>query len=193
MKEAEGLRSTAFADVKKSQACDQEWWHSYFVEALLYSLQYVPDQLSDPQKTMFLDGQRKAIAIYQQLTKLGAGLNPGMGSWQNLACCLKRVADITGQKDDYDMFKAELAKFPTDRQIRQGFMENGLPESDEVFLWQAMLQDEALFGNVDKIDAEDYRLFWSQLLTEKVGLRDWKNDLQEMKKRANLKMAGWVL
>jgi hypothetical protein len=193
LKEAEGLRSRAFAEVKKSQECDQNWWHSYFVEALLYSLQYVPDQLSDPQKTMFLDGQRKAIAIYQHLTKVGSGFNQGMGAWQNLACCLKRVADITGQQNDYDIFKAELGKFPSDRQIRQGFIENGRPESEEVFLWQAMLQDDVLFGKVDKIDLDGYRLFWNQLLTEKVRLRDWKNDLQEMKKRADLKMAGWIL
>ena len=193
-REAEELRQTAFAEVKKSQECDKDWGHGYFVEALLYSWEYVPEQIPDPSKAdMFLEGQRKAITIYQSLTMRGAGCSPGMGAWQNLACCLKRVADITGEKADYDLLKTELEKFPTDQQIGQGYIENGHPESEEAFLWQSVLQDGELFAKVDKIDVRDYQLFWRSLLDKKVRLRDWKKDLEEMKQRATSKMAGWLI
>ena len=191
---ADELRQQVFAEIKKSQACDKDWWHSYMVEALVYSRQFVPEGVLGQHKAdMFLDGQRKAIVIYQKLIERGAGRLPDMGPWQNLACCLKRVADTTGEKASYDVFKEELEKFPNDLQIRQGFMEGGRSETEEEFLWQSMLQDEELFAKVDKINIDDYRKFWSELLTERVKLRDWQNDLKEIKKRAAPKMPGWIL
>lgn len=192
-KEMEQLQKMAFAEVKKSRECDKDWWHGHFVEAMLYSLQYAPEQIAAPDNSMFLDGQRKAIAIYQHLTQLGAGVNPGMGSWQNLACCRKRVAEITGQQAEYDHFKAELQAFPSDQQISQAYTQNGRMESEEIFLWHAMLQDEELFGKVDKINAGDYCGFWRDLLTAKVKSRDWEEDLREMKRKAKPKMDNWLI
>jgi hypothetical protein len=190
-RETDEWRQLAFAEVKKSQECDKEWWHSYFIEALLYS--YMPEYVVD-QKNIdtFLAGQRKAIAVYRKLIARGPGGTPDMAAWQNLACCLKRVADITGQTVDYEKFKLELKRFPIDEQIRQGFVENGRSETEGIFLWQDMLQDEELFAKLDQINADDYRSFWGTLLADKVTMRDWQKDLQEIKKRAP-KMAGWVL
>jgi hypothetical protein len=191
--EADQLRQLAFAELKKAQECDGNWARSYFVEALLYSRQYVPERVKGQQKDdMFLEGQRKAILIYQGLITRGAATLE-TGVWQNLACCLKRVADISGQKSDYESFKTELNKFPTDQQVRQASVESGRPETEEVFVWQSTLQDEELFGKVDKINRDDYRSFWEGLLDNKVKLRKWRDDLAEIKKTAGSKMTGWVL
>jgi hypothetical protein len=192
--EADELRQRAFAEVKKAQDCDKDWWHSYLVEALLYSRQFVPERITGKHRDdMFVVGQQKAIAIYRKLTLRGAGQTPDMAPWQNLACCLKRVAEASGHKADYDTFKAELRKFPDDQQIRQGFMEGGRLETEEEFLWHSMLQDEELFAKVDKVSADDYKAFWTELLTDKVKHRDWQEDLREMKKRADPRMSRWLL
>jgi hypothetical protein len=193
-KEADELRQAAFAEVAKSQECDNTWWHGYFVQALSFSQHYVPDAIPEPERMkIFLDGQRKAVAIYKQLMLLGPGTNPGMGSWQNLACCLKRVADATGEMQDYEVFEAELRAFPTDDEVRQGYLLNGRREAEDMLLWEAMMQDEVLFGGVQRIQSSNYTKFWKSLLDEKVKLRKWNASLEEMKKRTAPKMANWLI
>jgi hypothetical protein len=59
---------------------------------------------------VYLEGQRHAIAIYRGL--VGSEFRQKTSARQNLACCLKRVADFTGEEGDFQAFMAEVASFP---------------------------------------------------------------------------------
>jgi hypothetical protein len=190
--EASRLRQLGFSEVKKSHECDPTWEHAYFVEALLYSRQYVPEDVADPQvrAAMDLDGQEKAIGLYKRVIYQSSRQSVGMGAWQNLACCLKRRAERSGDLTDYDRFKSELRTFPSEREIRQLFVSSGKQETERLFLWHAMLADAELFKQV-AFPPDDYRLFWKGLLDNKMNMRNWRDDLQKIRE-ASPQMKDWV-
>jgi archaellum component FlaC len=181
--EISNLRSLAFAAVRKAHECDPDGWHGYFVEAMLYSQDYVLPEIVDVAKRtkMFLDGQKKAAELYTNLTAAGLG---HMGAWQNLACCLKRIAESTGDPHDYEKFTTSLNNFPTDEDIvsRLADGDSGL-EPEDRNLWQSMLEDKVLFDNVVKVSQTEYLKFWKELLPRKMRLTDWKRIVGEIRTR----------
>ena len=191
--EATELRKGAFANILKARKCDPKWEHGYFVEALLYGSEWVPDDLTDPRarREKRINGYKKAVEKYDTIIALGAHQSQGFAAWQNLACSLKLLAEVSGDPEDYARFKIRLKSYPTDEQLHDRVIAGGKQETEKHFLWQDMLGDEELFGTV-KFDAADYRKFWGDLLTDKVRTRKWQEDIAELK-AANPKMSGWTL
>jgi hypothetical protein len=150
---------------------------------MLYSQDYVLPEIVDVAKRtkMFLDGQKKAAELYTNLTAAGLG---HMGAWQNLACCLKRIAESTGDPHDYERFTTCLSNFPADEDIvsRLADADSGL-ESEDRNLWQSMLEDRVLFDKVVKISQTEYLKFWKELLPRKMRLTDWRKIVQEIQTR----------
>lgn len=186
---ANNLWTAALADAIKAE--DGDPTHAYFVQALLYSREYVPDWLlADPAgKAMFLEGQRKAVAFYDKM------LQQNLKFWPvpiNLACCLKRIADTSGLPTDYADMKNRLANYPNDKDLDLSATAAGGSDTESRFLWQNMLADADLFGELKTIDKVDYTKFWTDLLDQKVTLRKWRDDLVEIR-RINPGASRWAI
>jgi hypothetical protein len=191
--EAAELHRQACLSIAQAHECDPKWEHAYFVEALLFTYHAVPDDVTDKdvRRAMRRDGLKKAIQQYEKIIKLGARQSQGFAAWQNLACCLKLLAEVTSDSADYQAFKDRLILYPTDAELRSSLLAGGKQQTEKHFLWQAMLADGELFAQVS-LDHDDYRKFWKELLTIKVTLRNWQDDLKELK-AANPGMNKWIL
>ena len=148
-------------------------------------------RLSFDNDCVKLRGQRKAAELYRSLIPTATG-RKRRASLQNLACCLKRIAGMTGDDSDYLAFKTEVNSYPSDKQLWEET--TSVPEGriELTSLWQGMMSDAELFALTDHLNGADYKAFWISLLDQKVVLRQWKDDLAELQSR-NPKMKEWAV
>ena len=175
----ETLSKQAFADIAHAASVDPEWKHTTFVEALLCSRFYVPEDTADnsSRNDLFVRGLRRAVSLYKQLIEERSYRGPAR---RNLARCLKRIAEQTGEKSDFSDFGYGLNAFPTDEELADEALAARQPASQDRFLWQWLLADEELFSNVERLNLAEYRAFWIRMLDTKVHLRNWRADLGEL-------------
>jgi len=186
---AQKLWADALDDAREAEAGDPA--HALFVQALLYSREYVADwEITEPGgEDRYLKGQRTAITFYERM------LQEKMEFWPvpiNLVCCLKRIADMTGTPADYSALQQKLQSFPDERELEANLKPGAGIEVQSRFLWQNLMGDSDLFGKVNKIDFEGYRDFWIKLLDQKVTLRNWRADLNELR-RLNPNAMRWQI
>jgi hypothetical protein len=177
----ESLSKQAFADIAHAASVDPEWRHTTFVEALLCSRFYVPEETADnsSRSDLFVRGLRRAVTLYKGLIEERSYRGP---SRRNLARCLKRIAEQTGEKSDFSDFGYGLNAFPTDEELADEALAARQPASQDRFLWQWLLGDEELFANVERLNLAEYRAFWIRMLDTKVHLRNWRADLAELQR-----------
>jgi hypothetical protein len=177
----EALSKQAFADIAHAASVDPEWRHTTFVEALLCSRFYVPEETADnsSRSDLFVRGLRRAVSLYKGLIEERSYRGP---SRRNLARCLKRIAEQTGEKSDFSDFGYGLNAFPTDEELADEALAARQPASQDRFLWQWLLGDEELFANVERLNLAEYRAFWIRMLDTKVHLRNWRADLAELQR-----------
>lgn len=189
--QTEVLSKQAFADIAQASRIDPEWKHATFVEAQLCSRYYLPDEPPDgsSRTELYVRGLRRAVVLYKGLIDEKSYRGPAR---HNLARCLKRVAEQTGEKSDFSEFGFALSAFPTDEELCDEGLSVRQPASQDRFLWQSMLGDPELFRSVDKLNLAEYRSFWIRLLDNKVHLRNWRADLGELQQQ-NPAMRDWVV
>jgi hypothetical protein len=177
----ESLSKQAFADIAHAASVDPEWRHTTFIEALLCSRFYVPEETADnsSRSDLFVRGLRRAVSLYKGLIEERSYRGP---SRRNLARCLKRIAEQTGEKSDFSDFGYGLNAFPTDEELADEALAARQPASQDRFLWQWLLGDEELFANVERLNLAEYRAFWIRMLDTKVHLRNWRADLAELQR-----------
>lgn len=177
----ESLSKQAFADIAHAASVDPDWRHTTFVEALLCSRFYVPEETADnsSRSDLFVRGLRRAVSLYKGLIEERSYRGP---SRRNLARCLKRIAEQTGEKSDFSDFGYGLNAFPTDEELADEALAARQPASQDRFLWQWLLGDEELFANVERLNLAEYRAFWIRMLDTKVHLRNWRADLAELQR-----------
>jgi hypothetical protein len=175
----ETISKQGFADVAHAASVDPEWKHTTFVEALLCSRFYVPEEAPDnsSRTDLFVRGLRRAVNLYRGLIEERAYRGPAR---RNLVRCLKRIAEQTGEKSDFSDFGYALNAFPTDEELADEALAARQPTSQDRFLWQWLLGDEELFANVERLNQAEYRAFWIRMLDTKVHLRNWRADLAEL-------------
>jgi hypothetical protein len=175
----ETISKQGFADVAHASSVDPEWKHTTFVEALLCSRFYVPEEAPDnsSRTDLFVRGLRRAVSLYRGLIDERAYRGPAR---RNLVRCLKRIAEQTGEKSDFSDFGYALNAFPTDEELADEALAARQPASQDRFLWQWLLGDEELFANVERLNQAEYRAFWIRMLDTKVHLRNWRADLAEL-------------
>ena len=177
----ESLSKQAFADIAHAASVDPDWRHTTFVEALLCSRFYVPEETADnsSRSDLFVRGLRRAVSLYKGLIEERSYRGP---SRRNLARCLKRIAEQTGEKSDFSDFGYGLNAFPSDEELADEALAARQPASQDRFLWQWLLGDEELFANVERLNLAEYRAFWIRMLDTKVHLRNWRADLAELQR-----------
>jgi hypothetical protein len=175
----ETISKQGFADVAHAASVDPDWKHTTFVEALLCSRFYVPEEAPDnsSRTDLFVRGLRRAVTLYRGLIDERAYRGPAR---RNLVRCLKRIAEQTGEKSDFSDFGYALNAFPTDEELADEALAARQPASQDRFLWQWLLGDEELFANVERLNQAEYRAFWIRMLDTKVHLRNWRADLAEL-------------
>jgi hypothetical protein len=175
----ETISKQGFADVAHAASVDPDWKHTTFVEALLCSRFYVPEEAPDnsSRTDLFVRGLRRAVSLYRGLIEDRAYRGPAR---RNLVRCLKRIAEQTGEKSDFSDFGYALNAFPTDEELADEALAARQPTSQDRFLWQWLLGDEELFANVERLNQAEYRAFWIRMLDTKVHLRNWRADLAEL-------------
>ena len=187
----ESLTKQAFADLAHAAAVDSEWKHTTLVEALLCSRFYVAEETADnsSRTDLYVRGLRRAVSLYKGLIEERSYRGPAR---RNLAHCLKRIAEQTGEKSDFSDFGYALNSFPSDEELADEALAARLPTSQDRFLWQWMLGDEELFANVERLNQAEYRAFWIRMLDNKVHLRNWRADLGELQ-QAKPAMREWSI
>jgi hypothetical protein len=179
----ESLSKQGFADVAQANRLDPDWKHATFVEAELCSRFYLPDDQSESvsRAELFVRGLRRAVNLYKELIEEKVYRGPAR---RNLARCLKRIAEQTGEKGDFSEFGYALSAFPTDEELADEALAARQPASQDRFLWQWLLGDPELFRSVDRLNLAEYRSYWIRLLDNKVHLRNWRADLSELQQRS---------
>jgi hypothetical protein len=187
--QSESLSKQAFADVAHASSIDPDWRHTSFVEALLCSRFYIGEDAVDngSRSDLIVRGLRRAVSLYKSLIEERAYRGPAR---RNLVRCLKRIAEQTGEKSDFSDFGYALNAFPTDEELADEALAARQPASQDRFLWQWLLGDEELFGNVERLNLAEYRAFWIRMLDTKVHLRNWRADLAELQ-RSRPEMKEW--
>jgi len=130
---------------------------------------------------------RRAVSLYKSLIEERSYRGPAR---RNLVRCLKRIAEQTGEKSDFSDFGYALNAFPSDEELADEALAARQPGSQDRFLWQWLLGDEELFGNVERLNLAEYRAFWIRMLDTKVHLRNWRADLAELQ-RSRPEMKDW--
>ena len=187
--QSESLSKQAFADVAHASSIDPDWRHTAFVEALLCSRFYIGEDAVDnsSRSDLFVRGLRRAVSLYKSLIEEKSYRGPAR---RNLVRCLKRIAEQTGEKSDFSDFGYALNAFPSDEELADEALAARQPGSQDRFLWQWLLGDEELFGNVERLNLAEYRAFWIRMLDTKVHLRNWRADLAELQ-RSRPEMKEW--
>jgi hypothetical protein len=175
----ENLSRQAFADLSQAAGLDPEWKHTSFVEALLCSRFYFADGESDysSRSDLYVRGLRRSVELYKGLIDERSYRGPAR---RNLIRSLKQIAEQTGEKSDFSDFGYALNALPTDEELLDEALASRQPSSQDRFLWQWLLGDEELFGNVERLNLAEYRAFWIRMLDTKVHLRNWRADLAEL-------------
>ena len=189
--QSEALSKQAFADVAHAASIDPGWKHTTFVEAMLCSRFYVPEETTDnaSRSDLYVRGLRRAVSLYKNLIDERCYRGP---SRRNLVRCLKRIAEQTGEKSDFSDFGYALNAFPTDEELADEALAARQPNSQDRFLWQWLLGDEELFAHVERLNQAEYRAFWIRMLDTKVHLRNWRADLAELQ-RSRPDMKEWAI
>ena len=187
----ESLSKQAFADVAHAISVDPDWKHSTFVEALLCSRFYLAEEAADTgsRSDLFVRGLRRAVSLYRGLIDERAYRGPAR---RNLVRSLKRIAEQTGEKSDFSDFGYALNAFPSDEELADEALAARQPTSQDRFLWQWLLGDEELFANVETLNLAEYRAFWIRMLDNKVHLRNWRADLEELQ-QGRPAMKEWTI
>jgi uncharacterized membrane protein len=187
----DSLSRDAFADVNQAAKVDPDWRHTTFVEALLCSRFYNAPEGTDnsSRSDLSVRGLRRAVSLYKGLIEERSYRGP---SRRNLARCLKRIAEQTGEKSDFSDFGYALNSFPSDEELADEALAARQPNSQDRFLWQWLLGDEELFANVERLNQAEYRAFWIRMLDSKVHLRNWRADLGELL-QAKPAMKDWAI
>jgi hypothetical protein len=185
----DALSKQAFGDIAHAASVDPDWRHTTFVEALLCSRFYTPQETPDSssRSDLFVRGLRRAVSLYRQLIDERSYRGPAR---RNLARSLKRIAEQTGEKGDFSDFGYALNAFPSDEELADEALAARQPASQDRFLWQWLLGDEELFANVERLNLAEYRAFWIRMLDSKVHLRNWRADLAELQ-QAKPAMKDW--
>ncbi len=185
----DSLSKQAFADIAHGASVDPDWRHTTFVEALLCSRFYTPQETPDSssRSDLFVRGLRRAVTLYKQLIEERSYRGPAR---RNLVRSLKRIAEQTGEKGDFSDFGYALNSFPSDEELADEALAARQPASQDRFLWQWLLGDEELFANVERLNLAEYRAFWIRMLDSKVHLRNWRADLAELQ-QAKPVMKDW--
>jgi len=154
------------------------WAGAHFYEAYFYSLFPVsPDITEAQQRRQFsLDGQNKAIGLYRRLIHDYAKLQPNMvgASRINICCCLKRIADDSG---DYKPLFDELAAFPSESQIHANNAHDSTSiDQTSEDLWANLMQESALFEKElnPNFPEKNYKTQWVNILNVKADLSPWQ-------------------
>ena len=187
----ESLSKQAFADIAHALSVDADWKHATFVEALLCSRFYLSEEAADnaSRADLVVRGLRRAVSLYRGLIDERAYRGPAR---RNLVRSLKRIAEHTGEKSDFSDFGYALNAFPTDEELADESLAARQPTSQDRFLWQWLLGDEELFGTVETLNLAEYRAFWIRMLDNKVHLRNWRADLEELQ-QAKPAMKDWAI
>jgi hypothetical protein len=187
--QSESLSKQAFADVAHAASVDASWKHTTFVEAMLCSRFYVPEETVDngSRSDLYVRGLRRAVSLYRNLIDERCYRGPAR---RNLVRCLKRIAEQTGEKSDFSDFGYALNAFPSDEELADEALAARQPVSPDRFLWQWLLGDEELFATVERLNLAEYRAFWIRMLDTKVHLRNWRADLAELQ-RSRSEMKDW--
>jgi hypothetical protein len=187
----DSLSRQAFIDVTHAASVDPDWRHTTFVEALLCGRFYQPAESADnsSRSDLSVRGMRRAVSLYKGLIEERSYRGP---SRRNLARCLKRIAEQTGEKSDFSDFGYALNAFPSDEELADEALAARQPNSQDRFLWQWLLGDEELFANVERLNQAEYRAFWIRMLDSKVHLRNWRADLGELQ-QAKPAMKDWAI
>jgi hypothetical protein len=135
---------------------------------LLCSRFYVPEDTADnsSRNDLFVRGLRRAVSLYKALIEERSYRGPAR---RNLARCLKRIAEQTGEKSDFSDFGYGLNAFPADEELADEALAARQPASQDRFLWQWLLADEELFSNVERLNLAEYRTFWIEKLESGSG------------------------
>jgi hypothetical protein len=187
----ETLSRQAFADIAQAMTLDPEWKHSTYVEALLCSRFYLPEEATDnnSRRDLYVRGLRRAVSLYKGLVDERAYRGP---SRRNMVKALKRIAEETGDKSDFSDFGFALNALPSDEELADEALAARQPNSQDRFLWQWLMGDSDLFAKVERLNLAEYRAFWVRMLDNKVHLRNWRVDLDELK-RSNPAMKDWMI
>jgi hypothetical protein len=139
----------------------------YVVDALYRSNCAVDEWVTNESERskLYNQGQREAIDIYRALINDFAEYEPNVVgiARQNLCCCLKRLADESGQYDE--MFQ-ELESYPAESEILS--TQNSSPlhkESTSSKLWQSILIDSTFFNSL--------HVSWNQEERKKIYEKKW--------------------
>ena len=174
----DSLSKQAFADISHAASLDPEWKHATFVEALLCARFYnLPDGDTGSRTDLSVRGLRRAANLYRELIEEKQYRGPAR---RNLVRVLKQIAEQTGEKSDFSDFGYAVNSYPTDEELADEALAARQPNSQDRFLWQWLLGDEALFANVERLNLAEYRAFWIRMLDTKVHLRNWRADLAEL-------------
>lgn len=180
----------SFADIAEAARLDPEWKHTLLVEALLSSRFYTSGGAADGTRAeLELRGLKRAAELLKQLIDGHSYRGPAR---RRLARTMKQIAEHTGEKGDFSDFGFLLNSFPTDEELADEALAARQPESQDRFLWQWLLGDCELFGSLERLNAAEYRSFWVRLLDSKVHLRNWRADLEDLR-RKNPAMREWAV
>jgi hypothetical protein len=176
---ARTYRKEVVAALENAKTLNVDWAGARFYEAYFYSLYPVSPDITDPQerRQFFLDGQQRAIDKYRSLIHDHTKLLPNMvGEARiNICCCLKRLADDSG---DYKPLFDELATYPSETQIRSNNAHNTASidqTSDD--LWSNLMQEGVFFANklTGTYPVADYKIKWVDTLNINANLSPWRD------------------
>lgn len=179
LEKARKYRKEVTASLENAKNLSANWSGAHFYEAYFYSLFPVPPDISDPQERarIYLAGQQRAISLYRSLIHDYAKLSPNMvgAARLNICCCLKRLADDSG---NYDKLFAELQGFPSESEIRDHNLHDSrnIDQSSED-LWSSLMQDDVFFqeGPAKGMSKKDYKAGWVNVLDSKANLLPWRD------------------
>jgi len=175
---ARRYRMEITAALENAKNLNANWAGAHFYEAYFYSLYPVSPDMTDAQqrRQFFLDGQSKAIHLYRRLIHDYAKLQPNMvgASRINICCCLKRIADDSG---DYKPLFEELAAFPSESRIHaNNAHDSGSIDQTSEDLWANLMQESALFEKElnPNFPEKNYKTQWVNILNVKADLSPWQ-------------------
>lgn len=179
LEKARKYRKEIVAALENAKTLNADWAGAHFYEAYFYSLYPVSPDITDPrdQQQFSRDGQLRAIHLYRALIHDYAKLQPNMvgAARMNICCCLKRLADDSG---DYKPLFDELSSYPSETQIRSNNAHNtnSIDQTSDD-LWSNLMQEDVFFAKevTPQSAANDYKLKWVAVLDSKANLLPWRD------------------
>lgn len=180
----------------KSKDLDANWSGSYFYRASFCSLFPLPPDVVDPveRATTYKNGQERAIDLYRTLVSDHAKLLPSVvgAARLNICCCLRRLADESG---DYDALFTELRSLPSESKIRDHNVHDsdGIDQTSED-LWSSIMQDDVFFGKapIRNWTDQNYKTQWIDVLDTKANVGSWR-ERYSYYRASNAAMDSWKI